>query len=670
MCIVTAAGFCVSFVSVDAGAEYKKTFTVNSAKNLALANSRAYKKLKIKTNSKLANYDSSVKALRMQEQRLKTFSWNPLLSFKLPSKPSLTQQFEFNVKPLQLTSEISSLRHQLSDKTFEIYEEAVNLYVRLYTLQQSIDFNEKRLEEMKGTLERNKIRLLTGEAVQSDIDSMTKAVDSLTKKIANDKKSFETGKKDMTKLTGQDVTTQYRFSNPYSDWNIDRSKLSWLKDYTLTKSQAYYDARLAESLALTSMDTYYNLMYNNYGSKMNTIRNYYQLARTGKDIDIEAFKRDFDKMLENVNSPWTGSFKVFFVKLKKSWFQGATDGKNYVEDEPYALYNSILDYQDAINETESTKNEIIKEVESGLETLLTLKTAYNNLNSQLKEDGEDLQKALLLNSLGELSYDEYSTKQSEYEELELEVAAALDEYTQSLSSYDRLTCGAITALMSGADTELGISVGGDSFLVEENVEGISYYINQYVEDNVFELGIYVPEGFELDITDFELWVDNMQIGERTPVSKVIRHLTLTVEKTERVWLRFYDADEFVDDVDIDPDVYYDVLKITKGYHLVESEGEEEKLLGTYSIKNGTFGDMQEFTFKADASHPEIAYYRLMDSAGTYLCSDDYVPCDTSMTYLGVLKNSISELNIALFDSGYNLIFTGQFDQDLLQVFEK
>ena len=128
-------------------------------------------------------------------------------------------------------------------------------------------------------------------------------------------------------------------------------------------------------------------------------------------------------------------------------------------------------------------------------------------------------------------------------------------------SFDRLTCGALSAYFKGEGISMSAAEGGQSYIVEDEGDGVYYYIHSMVENNVFELGLSVPDDFDTSITDYELWIDGTQIGERTEIEKVIRHLALDIENVQRVFIRLYDGDTFVDDCDIDPSIYSEKLTI-------------------------------------------------------------------------------------------------------------
>ena len=89
--------------------------------------------------------------------------------------------------------------------------------------------------------------------------------------------------------------------------------------------------------------------------------------------------------------------------------------------------------------------------------------------------------------------------------------------------------------------------------ISSETDEITYSINYIIQREMFELSIHVPDDYPVEISDFELWVDNERIGERTPVDKTLRHLTLSKDKTDKVHIQLYNNTELVADCEINPD---------------------------------------------------------------------------------------------------------------------
>ena len=149
-----------------------KTLTLSQAIVFATNCSREYKTTRSKIFLKQAEYEEAVKSIALKKKNMSTFRWTPLLSFKFPEKADLADEYEFTYKPLQLQSEISSLKHRLTDIKYSVREEVSNLYVDIYTYQEIIAYKKNQLSVFQEDLKKNVAKLAIGEALKEDADSI------------------------------------------------------------------------------------------------------------------------------------------------------------------------------------------------------------------------------------------------------------------------------------------------------------------------------------------------------------------------------------------------------------------------------------------------------------------------------------------------------------------
>lgn len=645
-------------------APFNKKISLSQAVSMGIAKSKTYKKTKSKIVLKEVKYKEAVKSIYLKKKNMSTFRWSPLLNFKFPEKATLAQEFEFTYKPLQIQSEKEVLTHQLTDIKYEVTEEISNLYTEIYTYQEKIKYKEELKNSYTANLKKNEARLILGEAKQSDIDKIKSSIAAVDNELAADKRTFEKDKSDLSDLIGLNVSSGYEFINPYVDTRIDRENLNRLTDTTLNKSQSYYEAKMTTKLALTSLDTNYNLMSSQYNTKMSYISSYVSQAKAGVDIDTDDFKTAYDNFLTAIDQPWVGKRRILFIRIPKEWFKGSIDGVRYVEDDPYILYTNVLEYIEAVNDQMSLEKEIRKSVEDGFENIITAKNTYDYMNKQTDKAREDMEKANLKNKAGELSFEEYEEVRLEYEELQISTMEALELYTEQLYSYDRLTCGGITDLLKNINGSMSEGQQGISNISDEE-SGIYYYINSIVEDSVFELGINITEDCETNFTHFELWIDGTQIGERTDIEKVIRHLTLDLKQTEKVTVRLYEDERFVADCEINPQEYQGRLDLPIIKKDITGETSEE-VLGDYTYTLNKKTGITDITFKMNESLG-IAYYAITDSEGHFVYSSEPMEIDKSMSYLSLLIKDLDSLRIILYGSNRERIATGRFDVKSKQI---
>ena len=643
-----------------------KTITIAQAKSLGLSNSSTYSSLQSKLALAQIRYSQSVKSLQLKKKNQSTFRWTPLLNFKFPEDPTLEEEVEYTYKPLELQSDIDVLKHQILDNRYAVYEEVSLLYVECYTLQEKIAFYEARLNTLLETQEKNQARLMTGQATQNDIDKITSDVEKVQSQLLGDMRSYETAKDKLSDAMGLDVRSGYTFMNPYVSAEITRDDIEEILNETYERDQGYYEAQVNTSNALLELNTNNQLMSNKYGTNMNLINSFVQQVLNGEKVDQAAFRLKYDEFLKKIDEPWQGSFKILFIKIPKEWKKGEVDGIRYVEDEPYALYEAALNYKDIYDEEQQVKKDLETEVTDSFNNYISVRTTYESLKAQVEEAQETLLKDTAKNLMGQFSYEELADEQTEYADMQMEELEALAEYTKTLASFDRLTCGAITdrleALDSGSTDAMG---GGISYVVEEEEEGAYYYIHSLASDNAFEFGLYIPEDLGATITAYELWVNGTQIGDRTDISRSIKHLALSIDSVDSAFVRLYNQDTVIDDCEIDTSVYSGKLVITTGYRI---ESDESKVIGTYTLNTSTVTGVASLDIQTDKT--EIQYYDIQTAEGTYLANRKRVPIQTGFKYLGLISSDISSLTFCFYGSDQELLYECQADVESRQLVEK
>lgn len=656
VCMIIPAGW--SMAPMNCKAAEAKTLTLTEAKKLAVANSDSYEKVESQLSVKQASLSQAYRSIREKQKNMSTFRWSPLLSFKFPTKPDLSEAYEFQFKPIEIQSEIDSLEHQLTDVVLEEYEKVSTLFVDAVVLEESIRFNESRLAVFEEQLVKDKAKLKLGEASQNDIDILNTNITSLQNKIAEDRRSCEQIKKKLSDAIGMDVTTGYSFENPFVSAEISRTQLQDLIQYTLDHDQSYYDVCMSESTALISLRTNYNLMNGQYGNKMNYISGYVNQVYAGSKVNKKAFKSAYEVFLQKIDEPWQGKKKILFIRIPKEWFKGAISGIRYVEDEPYALYEAALEYEDARLERKNAQKDLEDEVTDTFENYVSLRNAYLAAVEAVNKAEKSLTAAESLNKLGELTNEEFTTEKEDYEELQNEMFSALADYTKALYSFDRLTCGGVSILLANAGADLKAGGEGNSYVETEYENGAYYYMESIIEQEQFRLNVYIPDDFGVEITHFELWCDGKQIGERTEIDKSIRHLVLTTESIDKAFIRFYNDTEFVDDCEIDPSQQSGELRIVSQYAAVGGSSDRE--LGEYALTvNAATGIVTvELSPRQDR---EITYYRISTSDGVYLTGDSYYSTEKNFRYLSLLENGIANLKIEFYDASKNKIYEGHFE---------
>ena len=647
---------CIPFSQAKVVMAAPKTFTMDAARSLALENSTAYESASDKILAKQAAYDSAVKSINVKEKDMKTFRWSPLLSFKFPTSPNFAEASEFQYKPVALSYDIKVAQHQMQDKVFEINEKTSTLYTDIVVLQQSISFNERRAKAVADGLAKNQAKLRIGQAKQADVDKLEKQQETLNNKIASDRRNLEASLQKLTKMVGLDVTTGYTFERPFVEATIDRSMLDALIQYTEDRDETYYEACIAETTAKAELTTNSNLIKNKYGKDYGIISSYVSTALNGGSVNKKAFKKSYKDFLEKIDSYWKGKKRILFFKFPKLWFKGSMDGTRYIDDDPNALETNVLDYVSALTDKKDAKETLDQSVIDTFNNYISVRNSYQQYTKDVDKAAKDLERSEMLNRTGQMSFEEYDSELASYEELQNSMFDAMKLYTTTLFSFDRLTCGGISALLSGTDADLQTAVVGESYPEKNTAEGAYYTLRSIIQNQEFELAVKIPDDFEISISDFELWVDGVLVGERTNVDKKLRHLALAVSGVDEAKIRLYDGDKFIDDCVIDPSVESGPLTITTGYDIKKIEPDK---IGTYEIVVNDTTGIFEIRFTMDKS--EIKKFKILTDDGKALSSNDPIEITKPFKHISEIQGSLPDLKIEFSDDAGTVLYNARFD---------
>ena len=460
---------------------------------MAVSNSSAISKQNNQIILKRMKYVEAVEGIKAKVKNLKSFRWSPLLSFKFPQQLALTEDYDLNIKPLTLQTEIDNLVHSLEDLKYEAIHQANQLYFEVYTLQETSAFTKESLKEAQRQLERNQAKLTIGEATQSDVDRAQSSVDSLTRELSMQLREFETTKTKLSQLVGMDVTVGYTFTNGFKSASIPREALDSLIQYTLDHDQTFYETKAATSTALLNVESYEDFMRREYGSKMNYIQTYIDMAKRGMDVDYATFQLKYREMLKALDKPWSGKIRILFFKFTMEWFKGEIDGTRYIEDEMYAVYTACMEYGNAKKDQDTMERDLRAQVRDTYESLVTNWNSYLALQELAAAAGESLERVLALNRIGKATYEETAEEQAAYQEAQMDAVDALKAYNDLLS--DRLTSGAVTKYLRGTGLELDAGQGGDAFAALDPIHDPYYYIYSSVADLTFYIGVSIPEDY-------------------------------------------------------------------------------------------------------------------------------------------------------------------------------
>ena len=654
---LSALMLCTTLLTDASAALTARTLRLEQAQRMALSVSSDISKQNNQIILKKMKYVEAVDGIRAKVKNLRSFRWSPLLSFKFPQKLDLTEEYDLNIKPLTIQTEIDTLRHGLDDLKYEVTHKVNSQYYEVYLLQETIGFIEEQLTSAQEQHERNQAGLRVGNATQSDVDRSQTSVDTLTKKLSSTMREFENAKTKLSELIGVDVTVGYTFANGFKTADIPRDQLETLTQYTLDHDQSFYEAKAATSTALLNVNSYESLMRSQYGGKLNYIQTYINMAKQGMDVDYGAFQIKYKEMLAALDKPWNGKIRILFFSFSKEWFKGEIDGTRYIEDEMYAVYTACMEYGNAKKDQDALEKELRAQVRDTYDAVVTGWNTYETLRDLADKSGETLERLLLLNRIGKATYTEVADEQETYQTAQQDALDALKEYNDTLSEFDRLTCGAVSKYLKNTGMALDAGEGGDAYAVLDPISDPYYYIYTSVADLTFYIGVSIPEGFEPAIDSYEVWYAGTQIGERTTVGTELRHLTLDYQDTSTLTIRLYNGDTYVDECEVDASVPRDVLDIERA----APPQETERVVGTYTVSTTLQGGVSVSELKLDVNAAENASYYTLTYGEQSIYTTEQRSVRESFSYLTLLITSLDDVTAGLYDRAGNELMRVRFD---------
>jgi hypothetical protein len=642
-----------------AAAAAPKTFMVAQAERMALAASPEIKKTYNEILLKQMKYTEAVNGMRLKAKNKQTLRWSPLLSFKLPEKLNLQEEFDLSVKPLALTAEITTLQHRMNDERFAVLSKVRNAFLEVYAMQEKSAFTEEMLAAAQDDLSRNRARLALGQANQNDIDVMEQTVSRLAETLAQQKRTFQSAKGELTDIIKLDVTSGYRFLSPLATAEISREQLEQITDYTLANDQEFYEARAAESLATVNLNTYEKLMRGQYGGNMNRLNSFISAARQGEDIDYSAFKMQYDALLTAVDAPWAGRLRILFFSFSREFLKGQISGTRYIEDEMYALYTACMEYAAARKDRISAEASLRKQVASDFEALVTARNAANALIRTTAVTRDQLDRVTALNKVGKAEYSEVKDKIDDYQGIQMDALDAMTTYNQMMIEFDRLSCGAVTAYLHNMSLETDAGAGAISLPAEDGKA--YYYIYGDVADLTFVFGLEIPDGFEPDISEYEIWYEGTQIGEHTPADRQIRHLTLVYGESDMLTVRLYDSGgSYAGECEIDVTVPRDVLPIGDGEETA-APSQADTSIGTYRVATRSVGDVSLSTLTLEFTAVSGARYYRLQYGGADVYTAELTAAEEDFDYLTLLIANLGDVKLLVYDRNRQQIWDARFD---------
>ena len=161
---------------------------------------------------------------------------------------------------------------------------------------------------------------------------------------------------------------------------------------------------------------------------------------------------------------------------------------------------------------------------------------------------------------------------------------------------------------------------------------ITYSLKPIINNTEYELSIDVPDDFPLEITKYELWCDNKQVGEATAIDQKLRHLIISMDQVDSVFIRLYDESELVAACQIDPTEEKGVLTIT----LAEELELDHSQIASYLFSINAATGVSELYISPNKGFEGLTHFEVW---GPDSMMGERSPIDHVFTYSGLTENS-------------------------------
>lgn len=275
------------------------------------------------------------------------------------------------------------------------------------------------------------------------------------------------------------------------------------------------------------------------------------------------------------------------------------------------------------------------------------------------------------------TYEETHSAKDDYDMAQKEVRSTLESLNNLLAVLDRDTCGWVSQYKKGQDilnvnTTAGNSLGipKPHYLIQNNIEDLQ---------SVFTLTI--PEESKISATDYELWVDDLRVGQRQAIDKPLIVLPIETTGLKTVIVKLYRDNEFVDEANFDGletsgDLDFKVQAAKNNLvaqaaenelkkSLLAEETEEVKKIGSYLLDE--FDNINGVTldrFSVKDVPNNVAFFKVYVTNGAetgYFTDDNMTPIGKEVLKLDVMFNDISKIRVVLYDSNKTEPFRTRLD---------
>ena len=569
---------CFFIVSMVKGAE--NNLTLQEVRTLAIENRQGVENTKIDLIKKQIELKQAKEAIADTIKKENTIRFSLLFNIKFPEKHGMPKEIELLTSVPEIENDIVVLEKKKQNEMLQSQTAAEQAYYDVLLTQYKQRSIVSRLEELKEAEVQLDRQVKLGTGKKSDLEYIQDRISALEKERA---RNIVLEDEKITKLAGiigKDHLLDYEITEEIQEVSFQRSQLEEMTNYALEHDFELFQKRQATMLAEKETNVILGIYKNVYPQYMSEIESYIK-THEDSQIDYEDFIARYNTTLDNIDSPWYGSYVInlifFKIYIPKEWFKGEYSGTRYMEDEKYQLFLTLVDRDKAIQEEKQAEQALKETVKTAYATLKTMEGSIKEMQENLVQSEIRYQQKLQQNQKGLVDFTELeNARESLYQQQSVLYEAKI-EYAKSLSAFNGQTAGFVNDFLDISQTEEKNYAVGQSVMNQA-----TWHIKTNITDYNFMFGVFVPE--EYDVDSYQLFYEGQAIGEKLPLTETLTHLSVAYGDTTLLTVMFYKGDILKYIAQIDGVSYDGVLNMQPAEGKADNIQKQIQPAGTWNLQ--------------------------------------------------------------------------------------
>lgn len=581
-----------------------RILTLEEIRTLAIENSAGVQNTKIDLVKKQIELRQAKEGIADTIKKESTIRFSLLFNIKFPEKHGMPKEIELLTKVPEIENDITILNEKKKGEALKSQTAAEQAYYDVLLAQHKEEAIVKQLEQMEQSQYVMDKQVKLAKAKRSDLEYIQDNIISLQKEREQNIISQNEKQLKLAALLGKDDFLGCTVSEQIQQTYFDRQQLQQILNYALENDFELYQKRQNRILAEKETDVVMGIYKNVYSKYMAEVESYIKSHENTK-IDYEQFIARYQNTLDNIDSPWYGSYVInlifFKIYIPKEWFKGEYSGTRYMEDEKYQLFLTLVERDKAIEEEKQAQKQLEQTIQTAYTTLKTMQSSIQQMEQNLAQNEIRYNKSLEDNKKGIVSFTELeSARQSLFQQQEALYETKID-YAKSLSTFNSQTAGYVNYFLGIAQSnqeeyEMGQSV----------MDTATWHIKNNITDYNFMFSVVVPEEYGVD--SYQLYYEDVAVGEKTPISETLTHLSVTYGDTTILTVNFYKGNQLKYTAEIEG-LYYDgTLNMKPASGTIQTQQKQYEQVGKWNIQQS---DSVRYAFFITTQQYQYDSYDLM-----------------------------------------------------------